>query len=131
MAVIQTMGLSLIATWVFLIVSSVTAPVSSASTSAISVPSNSSRSTNAIESVTICPRSRDRLDELDREIRAIITKGTVDALTSQYSSDFKGIVVWFVEAEHEEIELLKSKVDGVSIVIQMRPSCRAQHISAK
>jgi len=75
---------------------------------------------NGMISVTVCPRSRDRLEELDQQIRAIITKGTVDTLTSQYSSDFKGIVVWFVEAEQEEIDLLKSKVNGVSITIQMR-----------
>ncbi len=32
-------------------------------------------------------------------------------------------MVWFVEAEDEEIELLRVKVDGVSIVKLMRVSC--------
>lgn len=102
---IWTLRLGLVATCLYLIILSAASPAISLAASEVSAPA---------ESYIVSPKSRDRLEELDKEIRAIIKLGKVDALISEYSSEFKGIVVWFVEAEQGEIEQLKSKVAGVS-----------------
>lgn len=114
---IWTLRLGLVATIFYLIILSAASPTISRSASEVSA---------SIDSVVVCPRSRDRLDELDREIRAIIINGKVTPLISEYSSDFKGIVVWFVEAEEKEIELLKSKVAGVSAFMNMQDNLKCE-----
>lgn len=114
---IWTLRLGFVATIFYLIILSAASPTISRSASEVSA---------SIDSVVVCPRSRDRLDELDREIRAIIINGKVTPLISEYSSDFKGIVVWFVEAEEKEIELLKSKVAGVSAFMNMQDNLKCE-----
>ncbi len=103
--------------WLHHIIPCTALPASLSPTSTISMPSNTTVSVNAIETVIVYPRSRDNLDETDREIRAIITTGKVTPLISEHGSELKGIVVWFVEAEREEIQMLGSRVAGVSILI--------------
>lgn len=106
--------LGVLATWLHLIISCVASPASPSSAATILVLSNTRASANAIETVTVFPQTRDTLDDLDREIRAIIKTGKVTAEISQHSTEYKGIVCWYVEAPVEEIHTLESTVAGVS-----------------
>ncbi len=112
-----TLGLAILATWLHLIISCLASPAGVPPSSTVPVDPNTAVSAHGIETVIAYPINRDGLDKLDREIRAIIIKGKVETLVSEHSIELKGIVCWFIEAEAEEIEKLKSSVAGVSIRI--------------
>ncbi|KAL6715383.1 hypothetical protein ACLMJK_006344 [Lecanora helva] len=93
-----------------------TFPTARSLTIQLPLPSRIAVSANAVGTVVAFPKSRDGLDESDEEIRAIIRTGEVTPLIREHSTEFKGIVCWYIEAETDEIDSLKSKVPGVDVV---------------
>lgn len=109
-----TMILAVLAMWLHLIFSCTASPAGIPPSPTTSIGPNPAVAVTGIETVIAYPKSRDELEKLDREVRAIIVKGKVTVLFSEHGIERKGIICWFVEAEAEEIQRLKSNVAGVS-----------------
>lgn len=112
-----TLRLVILATWLHLIISCLASPAGVPPSSTVPVDPNTAVSAHGIENVIAYPINRDGLDKLDREIRAIIIKGKVETLVSEHGIELKGIVCWFIVADAEEIEKLKSSITAVSMMI--------------